>query len=1002
VVVREGRPLPGLSRRAKVTIAVAVGVIVLFMLLGQVVNVWTEVLWFQEVGYTRVYTGVLWTRIGLFLAIGLGMALIIAFNLWLAYRMRPLLRPHSPEQATLERYRMVLTPRIGLWIGLLAAVVGLFAGLTAQGRWQDWLLFRNGGEFGYEDPILGVDAGFYVFQYPFYRFLLGVGFAAVVLSIVGVLGMYYLYGAVRLQGFGDRVTTAARAHLSALVALFVALKAVAYWLDRRGLMLESFDLTEGQTLTGAGNASVNALLPAKEMLMWIAVIVALAVVVFANAVFRNLAYPGVALGLLAVSAIAIGVIWPWGVQTVSVNPTRGDKEAEYIAHSIAATRYAFDLEETQIQAYPGNNDTPPPQMTEDETLSQSLRLLDPDVLPQTYTQLQQVRGFYNFGDKLDVVRFPEADGDLVDYVVGVRQIDYENGLTDRQQQWQNRHSYYSHGYGIVGAPADEVVCNGQPFFASGFLGTGADGESPDVVGGERCEAPVGVPELTPEQPRVYYGDQMIDYTVVGGRDEFDRPLEEGDDTYRYDGEGGVEVGSFGRQALYAIHLREFNFLLSDVVNAESRVLYNRVPRDRVEKVAPFLTVDGDPYPVVADVPGKGSRILWVVDGYTTADTFPYSQRIDLRQETADAQVGEGVVPLATDEVNYMRNAVKATVDAYDGTVTLYAYDPEDPVLRAWDQAFGGDLVEEEIPENLRELFRYPVDMFKVQRNLLTQFWVEDPGEFFAGTDFWQVPRTHDNPDSNLFQPPYYLLTELPGQEGPTFQLTSAVSPVNRANLAAVISGAYVDGEQQLQVWTLPSSTRIAGPEQAHQRMVNSSATTQAAERGIRQELTLLEEGSGRVIYGNLLSLPYQDGMLYIEPVYVQTQAAEAFPLMQKVLMTYGQYVTLADTVEQGLSDLVEQGEAGVPTIGEEGQPPPDGSSPSPSATAEPTESPPASPTPPASPEPPPDLAEAEARMEEAEEELLAAYDSGDLQRLADALEEWANAKRALDQAQAGG
>jgi hypothetical protein len=989
LVVRDGRPpLPGLSRRAKVTIGVVVGVIVLFMLLGTVVDLWTEVLWYQEVGFIEVFQLRLLTRFGLFLVIGLGMALIVGANLWLAYRLRPLLRPHSPEQVSLERYRMALTPRIGLWISLLAGLIGLFAGLTAQGRWEEWLLFRNGGDFGYTDPELGIDAGFYVFQYPFYRFLLGVGFAAVVLSVLGALAMYYLYGAVRLQGLGDRITTAARAHLSILVALFVLLKAVAYWLDQRGLMLE---LNEPLGLYGAGASGVNALLPAKQMLMWIAIIVAVAIVVFANAVFRNLTYPGMALGLLALAAIVIGGIYPWAVQTFDVDPTLRDKELPYIARSIEATRYAYDIEDTEMTDYPGAGDTPPEEMVDDQTLQASIRLLDPEVLPQTYTQLQQVRGFYGFGEKLDVVRYETESSDRpTDYVVGLRQIS-DADLTPQQQQWQNRHSYYSHGYGMVGAPASEIVCNGRPYFVSGFLGTAEEGE-PEQVGGDRCRAAATVPELRTDQPRIYYGDQMTEYVVVGGRDEFDRPTASGDDTYRYTGTGGVEVGSFGRKLLYAIKFRQSNFVLSEVLNPDSKVLYDREPRQRVEKVAPFLTVDGDPYPAVVDLPGEGRRIVWIVDAYTTASAFPYAQRVDLQTATQDAQVGEGTVAqLAQDEISYIRNSVKATVDAYDGSVTLYEFDQEDPVLRAWNAAFGGDLVvpKEETPAALIPHFRYPQDLFKVQRDLLQRFYVQDPGEFFAGTDFWEVPNTPANPDSSLLQPPYYLNAQFPGQQRPTFQLTSAVSPVDRLNLAALVSGAFTDGELRLQAWRLPEDTRIPGPVQVHQDMTNAAQ--------IRERITLLE-GSARVTYGNLLSLPYQDGMLYIEPVYVQTTATDAFPLMQLVLMSYGQYVTLAPTVEDGLTDLVEQGQAGVPTLpdGEEApaEPPPGDGTPAP--TTPPAEPPTGEPT----TAPPPDLEASQARMVAAEEELAAAYESGDFGRLAAALEEWVAAREELAAAQA--
>ncbi|QSB15670.1 UPF0182 family protein [Natronosporangium hydrolyticum] len=984
MVVREGRPLPGLSRRAKATIGVVTGVIVLFMLLGTIVDLWTDILWYREVEFTQVFTGVLFARAGLFAAFGVGMALIVALNLWLAFRLRPLLRPHSPEQASLERYRMLLTPRIGLWIALVGGVVGLFAGLTAQGRWPDWMLFRHGGEFNWSDPQLGVNAGFYVFQYPFIRFLLGVGFAVVVLSLIGALAMYYLYGAVRLQGVGDRITTAARAHLSILVASFIGLKAVAYWLDRRSLMLE---YNEPIGLYGAGSSGVNAMLGAKEMLMWIAIIVAVAVLVFANAVFRNLTYPGASLALLVLAAVVIGGIYPWGVQTFDVNPTLRDKEEPYIERSIEATRYAFGLDNTEMTPYPGTNETPPEEMADDETLRSAIRLLDPEILPQTYTQLQQVRGFYGFGEKLDVVRYNDADGEgVTDYVVGLRQIS-DDGLTDQQRQWQNRHSYYSHGYGMVAAPAAEIVCNGRPFFVSGFLGTADEEAAEQVIDGDRCRRFSDLPELSADQPRVYYGDEMNDYVVVGGRDEFDRPTATGDDTYVYTGDGGVDVGSFGRKLLYAIHFRETNFILSEVVNPESRVLYDREPRTRVEKVAPFLTVDGDPYPVVVD-----GRIVWIVDAYTTAETFPYSQRINLQQETTDAQVGEGTVAqLAQEDVSYMRNAVKATVDAYDGTVTLYEFDEEDPVLDAWNSAFGGDLVvpKAETPPELMEHFRYPQDMFKVQRNLLQRFYVENPGEFFAGTDFWEVPNTPANPDSPFVQPPYYLLTQFPGQDEPTFQLTSAVSPVDRLNLAAVISGAYNDGELQLEAWQLPDDTRIPGPVQVHQDMTNAAH--------IRERITLLE-GSARVTYGNLLSLPYEDGMLYIEPVYVQTTAAEAFPLMQLVLMSYGEYVTLSSSVEEGLEDLVEQGRGQAPTLpDDEDLPLPEDEAP-PEQQAPPTD-PPAQEPPPDDAQPPADLEEAQARMEAAEEELVDAYQSGDLNRLATALEEWSEARDELQQAE---
>ncbi|MGW2621726.1 UPF0182 family membrane protein [Micromonospora taraxaci] len=980
--MRSSSPLPRMSRRGRVTIAVLVGVFVLFTLLGWGVQAWTDWLWFDEVRYTEVFTGVLLTRLVLFLAVGLGMAVIVGGNLWLAHRLRPRLRPHSVEQATLERYRMVLSPRLGTWILLTAAVVGLFAGLSAQNRWNQWMLFRNGGDFGIKDPEFGVDIGFYVFQLPFWRYLLGVAFTAVVLAVIGALAVHYLFGGVRLQGVGDRMSNAARAHLSSLVAVFVLLKAIAYVLDRRAMLLE---YNEGVKLYGAGYADVNALLPAKEILAYISIVVAIAIIVFSNAWMRNLVWPGISLALLGVSAVAIGGIYPWAVQTFEVKPSAKDKEAPYIQRSIDATRAAFGLGVTETTPYAANNLTPPASLVTDTSVVPNVRLLDPQLVSETYTQLQQVRGFYDFGPKLDIDRYG-VNGKVSDYVVGVREINYGE-LTDQQNTWINRHTVYTHGYGLVAAPANQVVCGGQPFFVSGFLGEKTQ---------EACSSQTE--QITAKQPRIYYGERMAadDYAIVGQSDpnkkaEFDRPVGEGGgESYTYTGEGGVEIGSFARRLLYAIKEQESNFLLSEAVNKDSKLLYVRNPRDRVEKVAPFLTLDGDPYPAVVD-----GRVQWIVDGYTTAASYPYAERVNLQTETTDELTNRGTFQLARENVNYMRNSVKATVDAYDGTVKLYEYDDTDPVLKAWNKAFGGDLIQPkaDIPVELNEHFRYPADMFKVQRNLLTKFHVTNPGDFYSAQDFWQVPNVPDAPDSGQKQPPYYLFTQFPGQESPRFQLTSAVTPNGRQNLAALISGSYVDGKPRLEVLELPDQTRISGPVQVHQQMTNNA--------NIRQQLNLLSSNQAQVQYGNLLSLPFADGMLYVEPVYVKSNQQDAYPLLQKVLLSYGDggsFVALADNINDGIKQLVEQGKKagqGAPPT-----PPPGGNPTSPTPT--PTPSGAATPTPtPSVGTPPPtgDLAAAADRVQTAISEVRAAQTSGDFERYGRALKALDEALTAFQQAQ---
>jgi hypothetical protein len=960
-----------MSRRGRVTVGVLVGVFLLFTLLGWGIDAYTDLLWFREVEFTGVFTGVLVTRLLLFLAVGLAMALIIAGNLYLAYRLRPLLRPHSAEQATLERYRMVIAPRLGTWIAVIGIVIGFFAGLSAQSRWKDWMLFQNSQPFGTTDPQFNVDIGFYVFEYPLLRYLLGVGFTAVVLSVIGALAVHYIFGGVRLQGVGDRMTSAARAHLTSLVAVFVLLKAVAYILDRRALLLEQH-VSPG--LYGAGYTDVNALLPAKEILAYISIVVAIAIVVFSNAVMRNLVWPGVSLALLAISAVAIGGIYPLAVQNFEVQPSLADKEAPYIQRSINATRAAFGLQDTQVRPYTAANTRAPKDLAEN-TSAQNVRLQDPQLVSEAFTQSQQVRGFYDFGRKLDVDRY-DVGGTTRDYVVGVREIN-DDALTPQQRNWLNRHTVFTHGYGLVAAPANQV-CSGLPFFVSGFLGE------------QQTNCSASTEQIKVTQPRIYFGEQSTEYAIVGQTDEnrnveFDRPQpgnNNAEERYTYTGEGGVEIGSFFRRLVFAIKNTESNFLLSDAVNDNSRLMYVREPRERVAKVAPFLTIDGDPYPAVVD-----GRITWILDGYTTSATYPYAQRVNLATETRDELTNQGTFALARDNVSYMRNSVKATVDAYDGTVKLYEFDDKDPILKAWNKAFGGDLVipKGETPASLQAHFRYPSDLFKVQRNLLAQFHVTNAGEYFSGQDFWQVPNVPDAPQTNVKQPPFYLNVQLPGQEATRFQLTSAVTPRDRDNLAALISGSYVNGQPRLEVLELPDQTAIPGPVQVHQRMTNNAT--------VRQQLSLLSNNSNQsqVLYGNLISLPVGDGMLYVEPVYVKGSQENAVPLLQKVLVSYGDgstYVVLADSLSAGLQELVKQGAAGAgnqppatgtPPPADGGTPPPanNGGTPPPAATGQ--------------------LAQAAADVDAAIAAVKSAQQSGDFAAYGEAL---TNLEAAMDRFQA--
>ncbi len=885
-----------MSRRGRLALVVVAAIILALILFGSLDSILTNRLWFDQVGYSRVFSTMMLTRLSMFLVFGAFMGGIVGGSMYLAYRMRPLLRMRSPEQQALERYRMLLQPRMGLWISLIAVFIGLIAGGSGQSEWKSWLLFRNGGSFGIKDPQFGIDIGFYVFRYPFWRYLLGIGFTTLFLAILGGIVVHYVFGGVRLQGDGERVTTAARAQLSVLVALFVALKACAYVLDRRGTEL-AHNNSAGNTY-GAGYTAVNSLLPTKEILAWISVLVAVGILVFANAFVRNLAWPSMALGLLALSALALGVIYPAVVQGLQVRPNPLTKESQYIQRSIKATSDAYGLTNVQYSTYNANNQTPPPTLATDTSTVPNIRLLDPAVVPQTYTALQRARGFYDFGQKLDIDRYA-TNGKTQDYVMGVREIDY-GSKAGAGWNWQQAHTIYTHGYGFVAAPANQTVCDGQPYFVSGFLGA----QSSDV---QACQS--GTDEFPATQSGIYYGEGMGSYAITGQPSssttpvEYNGPTADSKDAYvTYNGKGGVGVGSFGTRLLYAYKYKEPNFLISSVFNNNSKILYVRDPRERVEKIAPFLTLDGDPYPAVVD-----GRIVWILDGYTTSATYPYAQQEDLRTATSDAQVGEGVAQQANTNITYLRNSVKATVDAYDGTVTLYAFGGADPVRDAWNKAFGGNLIkpESDISPELAAHFRYPEDQLKVQRDLLTRFHVTDAKTFYSGQNNWQVPNDPAQENANLKQPPYYLLAQFPDQTTPTFQLVSAMTFSSQPNLASLISGSYVDGKPSLQVYTIPNGTTANGPTQAQQKMQN--------DPDVRRDLSLFASSNSSVVYGNLLSLPLGQGILYVEPVYIQSTNADQYPLMKKVLLNYGDYIAYDDDVASGIKDLLAQAKTGTPT-----------------------------------------------------------------------------------------
>ncbi|HEY9390902.1 MAG TPA: UPF0182 family protein [Mycobacteriales bacterium] len=967
--MRPPLPVPTISRRARVVILIAVALVLFLSLLGSFVSLYVNWLWFGETGYRMVFDTILRTRVLLFVVFGVLMALAVGGNLVLAYRVRPPFRPMSLEQQNLERYRSVIEPRRRTWLLVVTALVGLFAGLSAQGRWQVWQLWRHGQQFGITDPQFHRDIAYFAFSYPFQRFILGMLFAAVLLGLLGAVVVHYLFGGLRLQTPGERVTPAARAHLSVLLGLFVLLKAAAYYLDRYGL---AFSERSAAKVTGASYTDVNAVLPAKTILMIIAVLCAIAFL--ANVWFRNFQLPTIALVLLVLSSVLIGGAYPALIQQFQVKPNADQKEQAFIVRNIAATRAAYGID--KVKYIPYDAKTKPSadalaSIRDDTTTIPNARLLDPNVLSPTYDQLQRILNFYGFADKLDIDRYT-VDGKTQDYIVGARELD-QSGLTANQTNWINSHLVYTHGNGFVAAPANTVTTDGQPDFTTKDLPTTGD--------------------IKVDQPRIYYGELFDDvYSIVGKSAdeqdrEFDLPGAGGQDIKStYDGKGGVDIGGVVNRLAFAWHYKERNILFSSAIGEESKILYVRDPRDRVEKAAPFLKADGDPYPVVVD-----GKVLWVVDAYTTLNGYPYSEHTQLGEATQDSLTGRGTAGQPQQQIDYIRNSVKATVDAYDGTVTLYQFGPRDPVLETWKGVFPGIVQPENaMPKDLREHLRYPEDLFKVQRTLLTKYHVDDPVQFYNNQNFWEVPED-PNPATNSDepQPPYYLLAQTPEQERPTFQLTSALNALKRPNLAAYVT-ASSDPEDYgtIRVLELPSSTTVPGPKQA-QAQFNSDIN-------IAQSIALLDQRGSNVLYGNLLTLPVGGGLLYVEPLYVQGQG-NAYPLMRKVLAAFGDKVAYEDTLAQALDKIFGEGA---------GQQAPDtGNAPSTPSTPTPSPSPGSTATPPGPGDTealPVELDKAVGDIQNALEALRTATKDGDFAKIGQAQSDLSKAIDEFNRAKSNG
>lgn len=872
-----------------ITIVIIAALIGAFMIFS---GFYAEIQWYNHLGYSEVFWTERLARIGIFVTAFLLMAFLVWLSLWLAFRNRPQ-NLDSRVNDSVARYQRSLDSMRRLVMLGLPALMGMFAGTTAQGAWETVLLFINQEPFGATDPEFGLDYGFFVFTLPFLGFLNGFLISAVLVAGIAGILCHYLYGGIRIEQSGKFVVEkAARWHIAVTGAVFLLLQGVNWWLDRYATLQD-----QGGNWAGAMYTDVNAVIPAQTILAVAAAVVA--VVFILTAVTARWRFSIIGAAMLIVTAVIGGALYPFLVQEYQVQPSERTLETPYIERNMEMTRFAYGLEGLEQTDYDAQMVAEEGALAEDGANTENIRLLDPNLVSAAFGQFQQFRQYYSFPDTLSFDRY-EIDGDRHDTVIAAREVNVAQDAS-----WVNQHLIYTHGYGLVAANASTVTPEGRPDFT--LQGIPTHGE---LASDEDYE------------PRIYFGENSPEYSIVGapeGADpmELDRPASadsDQDTVYTFSGDGGPSVGNIFNRLVYAIQFQSPEILLSGDMNEESQILYDRHPRERVEKVAPFLEIDQNIYPAIV-----GDRVKWIVEGYTTSDAFPYSTQQQLESATTDALTQGGQV--LTGNVNYIRNSVKATVDAYDGSVELYAWDPEDPILQSWENVFPGTLQPyEEMSAELMDHVRYPEDMFRIQRELLGRYHVTDPGTFYEGNDAWSVPSDPTSEGENaVAQPPYYMTLQMPEQEEPSFSLTGTFIPqvaegAQQRNVlygflaASGDAGTGEDGVKhedygQLRLLELPRDTAVPGPGQT-QANFDSNAR-------ISQQLNLLRQGASEVINGNMITLPAGDGILYVQPVYVQSTGTDAaYPALRHVLVAYGEEVGFADTLGEAL-DQVFGGDSGA-------------------------------------------------------------------------------------------